>query len=87
MDLDTKISQDVKKALGWVHHPFVLELCNLPPITIPTSLEIPKYHKYDGTTDPNYDLRSFILESCPFMAHPDLLPYLFLQSLTGDALT
>ena len=86
LDLDAKISQAVEKALRRVHQPFVLELCDLPPITIPAGLKIPKYQKYDGTSDLNYHLRTFILESCPFMAHPDLLPYLFLQSLIGDAL-
>ena len=86
LDLDAKISQAVEKALGRVHQPSVLELCNLPPITIPAGLEIPKYQKYDGTSDPNYHLRTFILESLPLMAYPDLLPYLFLQSLAGDAL-
>ena len=86
MDLDTRISQAVEKALGWVHQPFVLKLCNLPSITILAGLKIPKYQKYDGTIDPNYHIRTFILESRLFMDHPDLLPYLFLQSLTRDAL-
>ena len=86
MELDARISQAIEKSLGRVHQPSVLKLCNLPPITIPARLKIPKYQKYDGTSDPNYHLRTFILEPRPFMSHPDLLPYLFLQSLAGDAL-
>ena len=57
---------------------------DMPPF--PRGVELPKYDKYFGTTDPQDHLREFGALSMEFMHNQTYLMHLFPRSLGGQAM-
>ncbi|MQM21606.1 hypothetical protein Taro_054649, partial [Colocasia esculenta] len=58
----------------------------LPNAYFPPGFKAPKYRKYDGTTDPQFHLSGFTMDSHRWLYDRVLLVHLFQQSLEGEAL-
>ena len=56
----------------------------MPPF--PKRVEMPKYGKYDGNSDPQDHVREFYTQSMEFMHEPPYLMHLFPRSLGGAAI-
>ncbi|MQM20914.1 hypothetical protein Taro_053944, partial [Colocasia esculenta] len=60
--------------------------CKLPNAYFPPGFKAPKYRKDDGTSDPQYHLAGFTMDSHRWLYDRVLLVHLFQQSLEGEAL-
>ncbi|MQL80350.1 hypothetical protein Taro_012781 [Colocasia esculenta] len=60
--------------------------CKLPNAYFPPGFKAPKYRKYDETSDPQYHLAGFTMDSHRWLYDRVLLVHLFQQSLEGKAL-
>ncbi|MQL81822.1 hypothetical protein Taro_014293 [Colocasia esculenta] len=60
--------------------------CKLPNAYFPSGFKAPKYCKYDGTSDPQFHLAGFTMDSHRWLYDRILLVHLFQQSLEGEAL-
>ncbi|MQL70210.1 hypothetical protein Taro_002533 [Colocasia esculenta] len=60
--------------------------CKLPNTYFPPGFKAPKYRKYNETSDPQYHLAGFTMDSHRWMYDRVLLVHLFQQSLEGEAL-
>ena len=56
----------------------------MPPF--PKRVEMPKYNKYDGNSDPQDHVREFCTQSMEFMHEPTYLMCLFPRSLGGETI-
>jgi len=64
----------------------IMDYCKLPPVNFPPGFKVPKYRKYDGTSDPSPHLSGFVMDSHQFLHDRALLVHLFQKSLEGEAL-
>ena len=87
--------QDVQKLRLEIDPPktsFVESICALPfdrslyMIPFPWDIEVPKYEKYNGNSDPNDHVRHFYAFSMYFIHEDTYLLRIFLRSLKGQAL-
>ncbi|MQL91601.1 hypothetical protein Taro_024223 [Colocasia esculenta] len=60
--------------------------CKLPNAYFPLSFRTPKYRKYDGTSDPQFHLAGFLMDSHRWLYDRVLMVHLFQQLLEGEAL-
>ncbi|MQM19920.1 hypothetical protein Taro_052933 [Colocasia esculenta] len=60
--------------------------CKLPNAYFPLGFKAPKYRKYDETTDPQFHLADFTMDSHRWLYDRVLLVHLFQQSSEGEAL-
>jgi len=64
----------------------IIDYYKLPPVYFPPGFKVPKYRKYDGTSDPRQHFSSFLMDSHQFMHDKALLVHLFQGSFEGEAL-
>ncbi|MQM00733.1 hypothetical protein Taro_033481 [Colocasia esculenta] len=60
--------------------------CKLPNAYFPPGFKASKYRKYDGTSDPQFHLAGFTMDSHRWLYDRVLLVHLYQQSLEGEAL-
>ncbi|MQL77670.1 hypothetical protein Taro_010085 [Colocasia esculenta] len=60
--------------------------CKLPNAYFPSGFKAMKYRKYDGTSDPQFHLAGFLMDSHSWLYDRVLMVHLFQQSLEEEAL-